>query len=287
LSRRKGKKANKPPKQGSASPDLIVVSTDSAEREVMTLAVLGKIERTIMALESGECQDTSSVLGEFDFDGKIIPRLDKNAVASLLPEHRGEFFRVFCSAVWTQLARDMGLLAAMEGACIIKLGLCPAKDQIPAIGPIADDEPSFATPFLGTLQETIKARLVEIGFIPARHVDADLSPPGTLVRGYGLTRAEKAREEVPFGEYLRLVQAATGTYLVTVMGEKPELAAKAARLFRDYIFFWLGCQNILQDIISGLVNGLPSLRKVLKRDGSVEFIICRDEPPPPCFEPAD
>ena len=287
MSRRKGKKADKPPKQGLASADLVVVGNDSADREVMTLAVLGKIERTIMALESGECQDILSILGEFDFDGKIIPKVDKNAVASLLPEHRGEFFRVFCSAVWTQLARDMGILAAMEGDCIIKLGMCPAKDQITALGPIADDEPTFATPFLGTLQETIKTRLVEIGFIPARHVDADLSPPGTLVRGYGLTNAEKAQEEVPFAEYLHMVQAATGTYLTTVIGEEPELAGKAARLFRDYIFFWLGCQNILQDVISGLVNGLPILRKVLRRDGSVEFVICHDEPPPPCFRPAD
>jgi hypothetical protein len=149
----------------------------------------------------------------------------------------------------------------------------PYGKTIPAIAPIAPDVPTFNMTFLAMLQDCIKDELGRIGFTPERHLDMDMTVPGSEKSKYDFTEAEKFKEPLPLEEYYDITQEALAIYFDFKLSCGPEKADELAETYIRFVFLWLGSTRLHQNIILRLVNGNPYIRKSVRPDGKYNITI--------------
>lgn len=235
--------------------------------------IIGEIEHTARALKTGDEPDLWGCLQQLDTDKEILCKLDKAEIDSIPQKWRGHALRAFHSALWTWIARHNGLLDELTSHGIIAFTNTEEYARaIPQVLPIAGDVPSFAEPVMGCLQDIIKENLSAIDFIPEPYLEADFLPPGTVAQPRGLEPKEGEKEPLPLEDYYACT-VQTLEEVFRMIHEDPVKANEMAKARAPYFFIWLGTEQILQRIVTGLVEGDPYIRKKRLPDGGYSYML--------------
>ncbi len=236
-----------------------------------TLDVIIDAGKTGLALRDGREPSLWACLRKLDVDNVVLPRLNKTEIEAVLRDRRGLAYKAVVCALWTEKARQAGLLQWLIERRIIAF---PHRETyaraIPAVLPIVDSIPGFVEVFAGALQDIVKEHLVGIGMIPEPYLEADSLPPGERAEPRGLMPPPGSRK-LHVGEFYACTEQALSE-LFDVVYDNEEKSAAEARAYVRYFFIWLNAQNILQHIVSGLGEGNPFIRKKRNADGGFTYI---------------
>ena len=247
-------------------------SPDEPPELHQVLDVVIDAEKTGLALRNGAQPSLWACLQRIDTDNEIMPKLRKSDIDAIPPDRRGLAYKAAVCALWTEQARQEGLLQWLVDRGIIAF---PHREtyarDIPAVLPIVDSIPGFAHVFIGALQDIVKERLVDIGMLPSPYLEADFLPPGEQAEPRGLLPSPGSRR-LHIGEFFACTELAL-VELFEVTHNDHERAHAQARQYVRYFFIWLNAQNLLQRIISGLGEGDPYIRKKRNADGGFSYIL--------------
>ena len=264
---------NEPPLPPQIPPfDGHKVATDEPPELHPTLDVIIDAEKTGRALRDGAEPSLWACLRKLDPGSEVVGKLKRSEIDAIPRDKRGLAYRAVVCAVWTAKARKAGLLQWLIDRRIIAF---PHRETyaraIPAVLPIVDSIPGFVTVFIGALQDLVKEHLADIGILPEQYLESDSLPPGKQAKPRGLLPPPGSRA-LHIGEFYGCTEQALSE-LFEVTHNDPQRAKAQAREYVPYFFVWLNCQNLLQQIVSGLGEGNPYMRKELNPDGGFSYIL--------------
>jgi hypothetical protein len=237
-----------------------------------TLDVVIDAEETGLALRDGTEKSLWACLQKLDADNIVLPKLRKSDIEAIPKDKKGLAYKAVVCALCTEKARKAGLLRWLIDRQIIAF---PHKEtyakKIPQVLPIVDSIPGFVEVFIGALQDISKEHLIDIGILPEPYYDADTLIPGENAKPRGLLPPPGSRK-LHVGEFYAGTEQAI-TELFDVVYNDMQKSMGEARKYTAYFFIWLTAQNLTQQIISGLGEGNPIVRKKYDSDGGFSYIL--------------
>jgi hypothetical protein len=242
------------------------------------LDVIIDADTTGRALRDGNEPSLWACLSKLDPESEVVGRLKKSEIDSIPQKNRGLAYRAAVCALWTEKARKAGHLQWLIDRGIISF---PHRETyartIPQVLPIVDSVPGVVMVFIGALQDIVKEHLQEIDILPEQYYEADFLPPGKRAMPRGLLPKPGSRR-LHAGEFYACTEEALAE-LFEVPLKDGRLAALWAKELVPYFFIWLNAQKLLQQVVTGLGEGDPYIRKERKPDGGFSYIMHGDEQP--------
>ena len=221
----------------------------------------------------------------------VYHRLDRAQVEAIECSQRPLFLSRYLSAAVTGMARGAGILKRLETTGLVRFrkpGACGQDDgyleDTPELAPILCEIPYLGGHFLGMLQQELEALMAAAGL---------LRKPGAMASSRGVAlnreRADAAhggpgRRAIGYLAPERLFDAtrrAIGIYFLKVSGGKDrETVDVLADAGCPFVFLWLCTIGLLDDMVDGLLDGEPLLRRTAGdgRDGRDGFVPARGGP---------
>jgi hypothetical protein len=235
--------------------------------------------------------DFYAALESLDTTLSVFHRLDRAQVVAIECSRRPLILSRYLSAAVTGMAREAGILRGLETTGLVRFrgpGVGGREDgyleDTPELAPISCEIPYLGSLFLGMLQQELEALMAAAGL---------LRKPGATASSRGAA-LKREREDAAHGGpgrraigYLapeRLFDAtrrAIGSYFLMVSGGKDrETVDVLAGAGCPFVFLWLCTIGLLDDMVDGLLDGEPLLRRTAGngRDGRDGFVPARGGP---------
>ena len=237
-----------------------------------TLDVIIDADTTGRALIDGNEPSLWACLTKLDPQSEVVARLKKSEIDSIPQKYRGLAYRAAVCALWTEKARKAGHLQWLIDRGIIAFPHRKTYARtIPQVLPIVDSVPGVVQVFIGALQDIVKEHLQEIDILPEQYCEADFLPPGKRAMPRGLP-PKPGSQKLHVGEFYACTEQALAE-LFELPLKDGRLAAERAKELVPYFFIWLNAQELLQQVVTGLGEGDPYVRKKPLPDGGYSYMI--------------
>jgi len=235
--------------------------------------------------------DFYAMLESLDTTVSVFHRLDRTAVEAIECSRRPLFLSRYLSAAVTGMAREAGILRGLETTGLVRFREPGARahedgylEDTPELAPVLCEFPYFGSHFLGMLQQELEALMAAAGLL--RKPGATAS---SRVAALNRERADAAhggpgRRAIGYLAPERLFDAtrrAIGAHFLNVSGGKDrETGDVLADAGCPFVFLWLCTIGLLDDMVDGLLDGEPLLRRTAGngRDGRDGFVPARGGP---------
>ena len=208
--------------------------------------------------------DFYETLGSLDTALSVFHRLDRARVEAIECSRRPLFLSRYLSAAVTGMAREAGILRGLETTGLVRFREPGARahedgylEDTPELAPVLCEFPYFGSHFLGMLQQELEALIAAGG--PDSRAMGGLDPE----KLFGATRG------------------AIGAYFLKVSGGKDrETVDVLADAGCPFVFLWLCSIGLLDDMVNGLLDGKPLLRRAGGdgKEGQNGFVPAGDGP---------
>jgi hypothetical protein len=264
------RKTNRNQLNGKAG--LIEAASASAYSWSFTQRILGT---HVTALELSQNEDLGpdeffKMLQTLDMSETQHSKLDREKITNIPNDVRDLFLRQYLSACVTGMAENQGILIPLENSAMVSFPkgaesqpaavskqppLKPQDESYalvdPAIAPFEAQIPCFHGTFLGILQTRLQKLLTVKRLLPA-NIDNEIELDALMELA-----TDKITEERMFGE----CRAATAEYFRLLFDDKePAAITVISKIGAPFVFLWLMCSGLLDDMIACLLRGKPLMR---------------------------
>jgi hypothetical protein len=238
--------------------------------------------------------DILSALNDMDETNTIIGQLDRSSLEKLGQDDWPPFLDFYANACITASARSSGVLDTLIKAQIIAFqnpkipSVPPGMEDFPrlapALAPIRHEYPYFCNLFLGLLQSRLTRTLKGNGLLSSKHfkaitskVESATAQPPKNSKDFK-RYIDKARSFLTGKKLMMETQTAIMTYSEQVLNLNNRLLTQSlSDLCLKPIFLWLVYQDLVDDLVTGILFGEPPLRRVVT-NGKTDYVPAEECP---------
>jgi len=229
--------------------------------------------------------DFYETLESLDTALSVFHRLDRARVEAIEPSRRPLFLSRYLAAAVTGMARGAGILRGLETTGLVRFrepGTCSLDEgyleDTPELAPVLSELPYFGSHFLGMLQQELEASLAGVGLVGTtraavrsreEHSSRERTDPA--YGGPGRRAIGSMAPERLFDATGRAIEA----YFLKVSGGRDRGTVNVlAEAGCPFVFLWLCTIGLLDDMVEGLLDGKPVLRRTVGggKGGREEYV---------------